>query len=294
MVVHQFPIGGISPGVCSHRLTIATMVKNEAPNLLEWLAFHRLQGVTHFIVYDNGSTDNTRGILQPLLERGIVTLVDWPHAKKGLHTQSLSYRHAIMNYGAATQWLAFIDVDEFLHSPASDSLLPVLDRCEGLPALVVLRHTFGTSGHETPPPGLVIDNYTWRIAVPPGPIWLTGHFSPKSIVRPYQVRATNGAHRFRLKGTKAYGFDVSGRPAGAYRKFELPVEELCINHYYTKDRATFLKRIQRGKTGSNIILGKDHWLRMLDEIETAAIVEDTCIRRFSAAVRNEMAALAAK
>jgi hypothetical protein len=31
--------------------------KDEAPYLLEWIAFHKMIGVALFVLYDNGSTD---------------------------------------------------------------------------------------------------------------------------------------------------------------------------------------------------------------------------------------------
>lgn len=41
------------------------MVRNEIPYLFEWIEFHRLQGVDHFILYDDESTDHV--YLLPLL-----------------------------------------------------------------------------------------------------------------------------------------------------------------------------------------------------------------------------------
>jgi hypothetical protein len=38
-------------------IAICAIFKNEGPHLLEWLAFHNMTGVDHFVLYDNGSTD---------------------------------------------------------------------------------------------------------------------------------------------------------------------------------------------------------------------------------------------
>lgn len=40
-------------------------MKNEKPYLKEWLEYHLLQGVEHFYLCDNGSTDGTDAYLEP-------------------------------------------------------------------------------------------------------------------------------------------------------------------------------------------------------------------------------------
>ena len=39
------------------RITAVTCVKNEGPFLLEWIAFHRIIGVTDFLFYSNDCSD---------------------------------------------------------------------------------------------------------------------------------------------------------------------------------------------------------------------------------------------
>ena len=46
-------------------LGVAAIIKNEKPYLKEWLEYHRLQGVEHFYLCDNGSTDGTAAYLEP-------------------------------------------------------------------------------------------------------------------------------------------------------------------------------------------------------------------------------------
>src|SRR5262245_13290225 len=45
-------------------LAIVTCIKNEGDDLVEWLCFHRLIGVSRFVIYDNLSTDTTASILE--------------------------------------------------------------------------------------------------------------------------------------------------------------------------------------------------------------------------------------
>ena len=64
----------------SHRrfLTIATMMKNERRWLREWIEFNTMMGADHFILYDNGSEDLPLEILQPYIDKGLVTFIPWP------------------------------------------------------------------------------------------------------------------------------------------------------------------------------------------------------------------------
>jgi hypothetical protein len=39
------------------KIGVCAIFKDEAPYLLEWIAFHRMVGIDLLVLYDNGSTD---------------------------------------------------------------------------------------------------------------------------------------------------------------------------------------------------------------------------------------------
>ena len=43
-------------------VAMAAITKNEGPFIAEWVAYHYLLGVEHFIIYDNGSTDGSAAV----------------------------------------------------------------------------------------------------------------------------------------------------------------------------------------------------------------------------------------
>nr|EHW1654801.1 glycosyltransferase family 2 protein [Escherichia coli] len=49
-------------------ICIATMMKNEADALIEWVCYHLAIGIDSFIVANNESTDSTEEILKLLSE----------------------------------------------------------------------------------------------------------------------------------------------------------------------------------------------------------------------------------
>lgn len=73
----QFPhveLAASSSRSRSVSLAICVRLKNEALYLQEWIEFHRIAGVGHFHIFDDGSTDGTIEVLRPYVEHGIVTL----------------------------------------------------------------------------------------------------------------------------------------------------------------------------------------------------------------------------
>ena len=54
---------------------VATVMKNEAPYVAEWLEFHRAAGIGHFYLYLNDCTDDTASRLAPFAQSGDVTVL---------------------------------------------------------------------------------------------------------------------------------------------------------------------------------------------------------------------------
>src|SRR4029077_12293973 len=61
-----------------YNFSICAIFKNEAAYFREWLEYNLLIGVDHFYLYNNGSTDESASILEPYIQKGVVTLIDWP------------------------------------------------------------------------------------------------------------------------------------------------------------------------------------------------------------------------
>ena len=95
-------------------LSIAACVKDEGRYLREWIEYHLWAGVEHFYIYDNGSQDNTREVLDPYMQSGVVTYRYWVAEIKSGGQQVRMYNDAAVRYRHCTKWLAFIDADEFI------------------------------------------------------------------------------------------------------------------------------------------------------------------------------------
>jgi hypothetical protein len=119
----QIPIGvshvvrKLDPNFKRYRLAVATLFRDSVFYLREWIEFHLLVGVEHFYLGNNLSVDNYLPILQPYIDRGIVELVDVTdvptrHFELDVHIPFMNRATHALRYN--TEWLALIDVDEFI------------------------------------------------------------------------------------------------------------------------------------------------------------------------------------
>lgn len=118
------------------------MFKDESPYLREWLEYHLLIGVDHFYLYDNNSSDGFEEVIESYLKEGLVTLTRWPKD----HAQVEGYEDCIRRFQSESDWIGFIDVDEFLVPVAEESLISFLDRFSNRPAVLVYWRFFGSGG----------------------------------------------------------------------------------------------------------------------------------------------------
>jgi hypothetical protein len=100
-----------------YKLSIASMFRDGAFYLKEWIEFHLLVGVEHFYLGNHYSIDNYMPILQPYIERGLLELVHVPETVQtefeyDVHVPFMNRAMQAMKY--RTEWLALIDVDEFI------------------------------------------------------------------------------------------------------------------------------------------------------------------------------------
>ena len=133
-------------------LSVMSIFKNEGHIMEEWLEHHIGHGVEHFYLVDDGSTDNAKYVLDPYIEKGIVTMFPTTSPKLKFRQGALYQRmfHEIYANNE-TFWLAVLDLDEFLFSPRTVDIPSILRRHEDLSVVGVNWLIFGSQGMKTQP-----------------------------------------------------------------------------------------------------------------------------------------------
>jgi glycosyltransferase involved in cell wall biosynthesis len=222
------------------RLGITAIVKDEGLYLKEWLIFHSLQTVDAFFIYDNGSTDNTREIVEqfkldyPYLQ---VNLIDW----QGRCQQLPAYNHSVKN-NKDVDWMAFLDADEFLYSPKGYSIKEYIETITHvnykIAGVVAKWKLFGSAGADRHEKGLVIERFT-KCADR-----VDQHC--KSIMRMDQlISAGRNTHTFRSTGI-IVDEDMHTLPYEYATLSKAGASTICINHYHTKSKEEYRLRCQKG------------------------------------------------
>ena len=259
-------------------VAIPIIVKNEARYIEEWARFHLLAGVLHFIVYDNGSTDETVSILRDIVPAEALTIVPWAQSLRDgrsgaeIHNQVLAFAHALANYGAEFRWMAFVDVDEFIVPKAEASIEAALERVAEAGHVSLPWQMFGRGGHEALPEGGIVANYTRRMRTTEG---ARHALNWKCIVDPSRVT-----------GVRVHGMEIDGKGEGvndagvrAAHSAREKAEFLQLNHYYTLSNKDLKDKLQACLIASVAL--QQHARRVMrivaeieaDEVEDVAAID---------------------
>ncbi len=259
-------------------LVICAIFKNEARNLLEWIAYHRVIGFTDIVLYDNGSTDGGADLIRRSPFADQVTLVDWPQRPGQLP----AYRHFIETFATRHDWAAFIDLDEFVLPLGGQTLLQVLERREDVSAVLVHWRVFGPAGWSEPAPDLVMETYDLRAED-----GLPVNRHVKSIIRcAHLLDVAQNPHEFRVTGPvcNTAGQDVPNiglQPVACH-------DDLVINHYYTKSRQEWRAKVDRGSAMFDYT-GPKYTDDVFEHLAAACHVRDETIKAYIPQVRALLA-----
>lgn len=131
---------------------IVAVVEGTAPDLFEWLAFHRAVGVRHFVIYDNGLDSEAAALLKAHEAIGVTTLPCPTRIDRA--PKFAAYEHFLASRARLFRFAAFLDLDAVL-MPAPgrpiDRWLARIPAHAG--AVMVNRRVFDTAAPEGPPAG---------------------------------------------------------------------------------------------------------------------------------------------
>lgn len=243
-----------NPSKPLHYLGVCVIAKNEGSYFREWIEWHLAQGVEKFYVYDNGSTDNTREVLEPYIKSGVVDYKFFP----GHRRQLAAYDDCLKHHRYECRWIAFIDMDEFVVPIKDDKLTDYLKRLEDFPAVEINWLIFGSGDAKKRMPGGVMQRFHKHSQ---GNHPLNRHV--KSIVDPRRVFCMIGCHEAaRINGKAA---DSHGNPVKVSWKDRTPQhDEIRVNHYAVKSYQEFIEKQGRGRAAGREKEVKEEYFRRFD------------------------------
>lgn len=285
---HQSPHG---------QVTAVSMMKDEGPFVLEWVAHHLAIGFSDLVVYTNDCSDGTDDMLIRLEELGLC------HHRRNVIPEGIRPQPSALNYAqdepvvCNSDWVMVFDADEFVSIKYGDGTLDDLigaAKSQGANGIVVTWRIFGSGGVVEWSRAPVTEQYL--LAAPPTwnkgwgvktlftfhpDYWKLGIHRPKMKTRhiktafPDQVKWLNGSGREMEDYFKFRGWRSITRTVG--------YDWVQLNHYAVKSVDSYAIRKMRGNVNNKADkYNSDYWA-LQDRNE----VRDDTMLRYSA-VRNRI------
>lgn len=143
------------------RVLLVATVKNEGPNILEWVAHHRLAGFDQIQIYQNDSSDMTVQTLRTLDRMGVIQYFPNRH-NKGAHQVRAYKRAARTEAHHKADWCMVLDGDEFLNVKTGDNTVQSLIKAcpRQADAILVNWRVFGSGGETEFSTDLITQRFT--------------------------------------------------------------------------------------------------------------------------------------
>jgi len=223
------------------RVAICAIARNESAYLPEWIGYHRLLGFDPIRVYSHESADDTEALLEHLAAQGLVEWTPWtaPPDKK---PQWLAYEDGLERLRGRADWIALIDLDEFVVLSKHRTIQDFLAVYGHMEAIAVNWKMFGSAGLETHDPGLVIERFT-RCA----PRKFAGNKSIKTLARLDAIEVPR-VHTCHFRPGVTYQTVLGEEiPPATGKSRHVSHDVIRINHYFTRSREEWQAKATRGR-----------------------------------------------
>lgn len=244
-----------------YKLSVALIVKNEGPYIIEWIEYYKLLGFSRMYIYDNDSTDNTYSKIRKYIQSGLVRYTKI----SGRARQLDAYNDALKIAKKESKYLAILDADEFLFPVNNKDVYSIVDKYMAsnnhVGGLGINWLIFGSGGQKIKTDGLVTQRFYYRSKYD---FDVNRHV--KTICNPRKVAGILNPHIVQYK----FGYyEINS----AYKEINTPFTKynpsapLRINHYFTKSKSEYIKKKNRGEADSlNMRTMKDFKLHDRNEV----------------------------
>lgn len=246
------------------QVTAVSMMKDEGPFVIEWVAHHLAVGFTDLVVYTNDCSDGTDDMLIRLEELGLC------HHRRNVIPEGIRPQPSALNYAqeepvaGLSDWVMVFDADEFLSIRYGDGTLDDLltaTKAQGANGIVVTWRIFGSGGVVDWSRAPVTEQYL--MAAPQS--WNKG-WGVKTLFQFDPDHWKLGIHRPKMKSKwiktpypdQVKWLNGSGREMEDYFKFRgwrsitrtVGYDWVQLNHYAVKSVDSYAIRKMRGNVNN--------------------------------------------
>lgn len=275
------------------QVTAVSMMKDEGPFVLEWVAHHIAIGFTDLVVYTNDCSDGTDDMLIRLEELGLA------HHRRNVIPEGLRPQPSALNHAqeepvvCKSDWVMVFDADEFLSIRYGDGTLDDLiaaAKAQDANGIVVTWRIFGSGGVVDWSRAPVTEQYL--CAAPP--MWNKG-WGVKTLFTFDPDYWKLGIHRPKMKNRhidtpfpdSVKWLNGSGREMEDYFKFRgwrsitrtVGYDWVQLNHYAVKSVDSYAIRKMRGNVNNK----KDKYNSDYWALQDRNEVRDETMLRYSSA-----------
>lgn len=244
------------------RITAVSMMKDEAPYLLEWFAHHMAVGFTDILVYTNDCSDGTDAMLMRLEELGLGyhRRNEIPEGRK---PQPSAIKYAqVEPIVQKSDWVLVFDADEFVNIKYGDGTLTDLISAAGdADGIVITWRSFGSDNVVDWSPAPVTEQFQYAAPA----LWNKG-WGVKTLFKFDSENWKLGIHRPKMKRkvletdypNSIHWLNGSGLPMEDYFKYRgwrsirrtVGYDWVQINHYAVKSIDAYALRKLRGNVNN--------------------------------------------
>lgn len=222
------------------RVAIVAIAKNEGPFIEEWIAYHRLLGVDHFFIYDNSVRSSSTRHLHKYKEFiSCRRIISYPFERKPV--QFRAYSDSLVRGAEQFDWVAYIDIDEFIVLREHASIQEFLAQYVQFDCIQLNWLTFGHSGKYSDDNRLITESCILRNSQHDQCV--------KTIVRPNAIANKDVRAHFCTLKPKKVAVNVareSIHPAIMQAVSGPNPLAACIHHYKFRSYKNFISKYNRG------------------------------------------------
>lgn len=235
------------------------MIKDECRYVKEFADWHLSLGFNKIYFFEDYDSKSHKNLFENNENVEVKTLKEYGIKNfKGTFRQYFLYKKFAEESKGYYDWVAFIDVDEFIVFDKDYTLEKFLKEYENYPAVYLRWMMYGANGHIKRPNGKVMDVYTKPTMEEDCYVYGKGKWSKKSFVNINKYRgfdnihiATGGVHT-----DYTSDYDMLGS-----------FDKAHINHYHSKSWEDYCERIFKRGNMSNQFVSLDLFFVLNKDLE---------------------------